>query len=193
MLSEEQLIERCKKQDRAAQKILYNRYAGLMLAICMRYVYERSEAEDILQDAFLKVFLKIGEFAGRGSFEGWLKRVFVNTAITHYHKSSKHNKHHYEISDVQETKFENEKYSESEFTRDELFSVVNSLPEGYKIVFNLYAIEGYKHKEIGKLLNIDINTSKSQYSRAKKLIRKKLNHLKQEALKNTEEQKKILD
>jgi len=187
MLSEDQLIEKCKKQDRAAQKILYDRYAGLMLAICMRYVYERSEAEDILQEGFLKIFLKIGEFEGRGSFEGWLKRIFVNTAITHYHKSSKHNKNHYEISDVQENKFEKQKYNEAEFTRDELFNVVNSLPEGYRIVFNLYAIEGYKHKEIGKLLNIDINTSKSQYSRAKKLIRKKLNHLKKEAKKRTDE------
>ena len=186
MLSEEQLIERCKKQDRAAQKILYDRYAGLMLAICTRYVFERSEAEDILQEGFLKIFLKIGEFEGRGSFEGWLKRVFVNTAITHYHKSSKHNKYHYEIGDVQETKFENIKYSESEFTKDELLNVVNSLPEGYKVVFNLYAIEGYKHKEIGKLLNIDINTSKSQYSRAKKLIRKKLSYLKKEAVKSND-------
>ena len=189
MLSEDQLIERCKKQDRAAQKILYNQYAGLMLAICMRYVYERSEAEDILQEGFLKVFQKINKFEGRGSFEGWLKRVFVNTAITHYHKSSKHNKYHYEIGDVQETKFENIKYSESEFTKDELFNVVNSLPEGYKVVFNLYAIEGYKHKEIGKLLNIDINTSKSQYSRAKKLIRKKLNSLKKEVIKSTDSTK----
>ncbi len=186
MISEDQLIERCKKQDRAAQKILYDRYAGLMLAICTRYVYERSEAQDILQEGFLKIFLKISEFEGRGSFEGWLKRVIINTAITHYHKSSKHNKYHYEISDVQETRFETEKYSESEFTRDELFNVLNSLPEGYKVVFNLYAIEGYKHKEIGKLLNIDINTSKSQYSRAKKLIRKKLNQLQKEAIKNTD-------
>ncbi|MEN8120851.1 MAG: sigma-70 family RNA polymerase sigma factor [Bacteroidota bacterium] len=186
MLSEDQLIERCKKQDRAAQKILYDRYAGLMLAICMRYVYERSEAEDILQEGFLKIFLKIDEFEGRGSFEGWLKRVFVNTAITHYHKNSKYNKYHYEISDVQETKFEKETYNESEFTSEELFNVVNSLPEGYKMVFNLYAIEGYKHKEISKLLKIDINTSKSQYSRAKKVIRKKLSQLKKEAKKKTD-------
>jgi len=187
MLGEEELIERCRNKDSKAQKILYDRYAGLMLGICMRYVYERAEAEDILQEGFLKIFTKITEFEGRGSFEGWLKRVFVNTAITHYHKSSKHNKYHYEIGDVQESKFEKETYTESEFTRDELFKVVDSLPEGYKMVFNLYAIEGYKHKEISKLLEIDINTSKSQYSRAKKLIRKKLNQFKKEAKKNTEQ------
>ncbi len=181
MMNEQQLIEQCKKQNSKAQKILYDRYAGLFLGICMRYVYERSEAEDILQEGFLKIFTKIKEFEGRGSFEGWMKRVIVNTAITHYHRNSKHNKHHYDIGDVQETKFENETYKESEFTGDELLKVINSLPEGYKMIFNLYAIEGYKHKEISALLKIDINTSKSQYSRAKKLIRKKLEHLKKEA------------
>ncbi len=183
MLSEEQLIEKCKKQDRAAQKVLYDKYAGLMLGICMRYVYERAEAEDILQEGFLKVFLKIGKFEGRGSFEGWLKRVFVNTAITHYHKNSKYNKYHYEIGEMYDTKFEKGNYKEAEFTRSELFDVINELPTGYKMVFNLYAIEGYKHKEISKLLKIDINTSKSQYSRAKKAIRKKLIHLKKEVIK----------
>ena len=94
MVSEEQLIEKCRNNDLVAQKMLYDRYAPIMLGICMRYVYERSEAEDILQEGFLKIFTKIGEFEGRGSFEGWMKRVFVNTAITHYHKNSKHNKYH---------------------------------------------------------------------------------------------------
>jgi RNA polymerase sigma-70 factor (ECF subfamily) len=154
--------------------MLYDRYAPIMLGICMRYVYERSEAEDILQEGFLKIFTKIGEFEGRGSFEGWMKRVFVNTAITHYHKNSKHNKYHYDIDDVQIPKNEKPAYGESEFTHEELFNIIHSLPEGYKLVFNLYALEGYKHKEIAEMLEIDINTSKSQYSRAKKLIRKKL-------------------
>ncbi|MBN1252062.1 MAG: sigma-70 family RNA polymerase sigma factor [Bacteroidales bacterium] len=174
MLSEEQLIERCKNQDRTAQKVLYDKYAAQMLGICARYVFERSEAEDILQEGFLKIFLKISEFEGRGSFEGWMKKVFVNTAITNYHKSSKYNKNHYDINEVQELKFENKTYNESDYTPEELSKIIHSLPEGYKLVFNLYAIEGYKHKEIAKLLEIDINTSKSQYSRAKKLIRKKL-------------------
>ena len=186
MMNEQELIEQCKKQNSKAQKILYDRYAGLFLGICMRYVYERSEAEDILQEGFLKIFTKIKEFEGRGSFEGWMKRVIVNTAITHYHKNLKHNTYHYDIGEVQESKFENEKYKDSEFTGDELLKVINSLPEGYKMIFNLYAIEGYKHKEISTLLKIDINTSKSQYSRAKKLIRKKLSQLKREAKKEKE-------
>jgi RNA polymerase sigma-70 factor, ECF subfamily len=174
MISEDQLIERCRNNDRAAQKILYNKYAGLMLAICRRYVFEKSEAEDILMEGFLKIFTKIGEFEGRGSFEGWMKRIFVNTAITNYHKSSKHNKNHYDIEEVYITKSEKPAFGESEFTQEELFNIIHSLPDGYKLVFNMYALEGYKHKEIADLLEIDINTSKSQYSRAKKLIRKKL-------------------
>jgi RNA polymerase sigma factor (sigma-70 family) len=177
MMSEEQLIERCRKNDRTAQKILYDKYAGLMLAICRRYVFEKSEAEDILMEGFLKIFTKIGEFEGRGSFEGWMKRVFVNTAITNYHKNLKHNKNHFDIDEVHITKSEKPSYGESEFTQEELFNIIHSLPEGYKLVFNMYALEGYKHKEIAELLEIDVNTSKSQYSRAKKLIRKKLEAL----------------
>jgi len=187
MITEKQLIEKCRKNDRAAQKILYDRYSPIMLGICMRYVYERSEAEDILQEGFLKIFTKVSEFEGRGSFEGWMKRIFVNTAITHYHKNSKHNKYHYDIDDVKIPKNEKPAYGESEFTREELFNIIHSLPEGYKVVFNLYALEGYKHKEIAEMLKIDINTSKSQYSRAKKLIRKKLESLGQIAIANDEE------
>jgi RNA polymerase sigma factor (sigma-70 family) len=135
MISEDLLIEKCRNNDRAAQKLLYDTYAPIMLGICLRYVYERSEAEDILQEGFLKIFTKIGEFEGRGSFEGWMKRVFVNTAITHYHKNSKHNKYHYDIDDVQIPKSEKPAYGESEFTREELFNIIHSLPEGYKLVF----------------------------------------------------------
>jgi RNA polymerase sigma factor (sigma-70 family) len=174
MIGEDELIERCRKNDRTAQKMLYDKYAGLMLAICRRYVFEKSEAEDILMEGFLKVFTKINEFEGRGSFEGWMKRIFVNTAITNYHKSSKHNKNHFDIEEIQIRKSEKPSYGESEFTHEELFRIIHSLPEGYKIVFNMYALEGYKHKEIADMLGIDINTSKSQYSRAKKLIRKRL-------------------
>jgi len=174
MLSEDQLIDRCRKNDRTAQKMLYDKYSASMLGICLRYVYERSEAEDILQEGFLKIFTKINEFEGRGSFEGWMKRVFINTAITLYHKNSKHNKNHYNIDDAYVAKNEKPVFDDAEFTNEELINIIHSLPKGYKLVFNMYAIEGYKHKEIAEMLNIDINTSKSQYSRAKKLIRKKL-------------------
>ncbi len=178
MMTEEELIEKCIANNRKAQKILYNMYAPIMLGICLRYVYERSEAEDILQEGFLKVFTKIKEFARRGSFEGWMKRIFVNTAITHYHKNTKYNKNHYQIDNLNVKDDSSFVYGETEFTKDELLKVIQGLPKGYGLVFNLYAIDGYKHKEIAELLKIDINTSKSQYSRAKSLIRKRLTAIK---------------
>lgn len=191
MISEDQLIEKCRNNDRAAQKMLYDKYASLMLAICRRYVFEKSEAEDILMEGFLKIFTKIKEFEGRGSFEGWMKRIFVNTAITNYHKSAKHNKNHYDIDEVNVVKSEKPAFGESEFTHEELFKIIHSLPQGYKIVFNLYALEGYKHKEIAEMLEIDINTSKSQYSRARKLIRKKLEVLGMGKISFSEEEKEF--
>ncbi len=97
-----------------------------------------------------------------------MKRIIVNTAITHYHKNSKHNKYHYDIDNVKVNNSENPAFGESEFTNEELFNIIHSLPEGYKLVFNLYALEGFKHKEIAEMLKIHINTSKSQYSRSKK-------------------------
>ncbi len=171
-MSEEELIRKCIANDSKAQKILYEMYAPIMLGICVRYVYERSEAEDILQEGFVKVFTNIKNFGRRGSFEGWMKRIFVNTAITHYHKNLRHHKNHYVVDNVKD---KNETvYGSSEFTQDELLKVIHSLPDGYRMVFNLYAIEGYKHREIAKMLKIDVSTSKSQYSRARNLIRKKL-------------------
>ncbi len=106
-MNEQELIDQCKKQNSKAQKILYDKYSSLMLGMCMRYVYERSEAEDILQEGFLKIFTKITEFKGKGSFESWMRRIIINTAITHYHKNTKYNKYHYDIDEVHETKFKN--------------------------------------------------------------------------------------
>lgn len=183
-MSEDELIEKCIANDRSAQKMLYDMYAPIMLGICIRYVYERSEAEDILQEGFLKVFNNIKEFGRRGSFEGWMKRIFINTAITHYHKNTKHNKYHYVVENFNIKDKSSTMYGDSEFTKDELLEVIQSLPSGYKMVFNLFAVEGYKHKEIAKMLKIDINTSKSQYSRAKSIIRKKLSDIKDKENRN---------
>ena len=170
------IIRLCLKNDRAAQKQLYEIYSPVLFGICIRYVTESSDAEDILQEGFYKILTKISEFSGRGSFEGWMKRIMINTAITHYHKNKKHD-YHYDISEIQEIKIEGNSYDTNNFTKDELIGVINKLPAGYKMVFNLYAIEGYKHKEIAEKLNVDINTSKSQYSRARKLLQKKLKDL----------------
>lgn len=172
MLSLEELIVGCQKDKRKAQKELYDRYAPVLLGVCMRYAKDSSEAEDVLQEGFIKIFDKIKLFNGQGSFEGWMRKLMVNTAISNYRKNLKR----YYKADIDEPQVQGmtSEKSNLEFTKDELMQVINSLPDGYRMVFNLYAIEGYKHKEIGELLEIDETTSKSQYSRAKKQIQKKL-------------------
>ncbi len=188
MLDEKEIIEGCCRNDRKAQKALYERYASVLLAVCIRYSGKRGEAEDILQDGLIKIYFNIKDFAGKGSLINWMKKIMVNTAITHYHRNLKH-QYHQDIDDIREMDIEGSSLNTSEFTREELFNVIKELPDGYRVVFNLYAIEGYKHKEIAEKLEIDVNTSKSQYSRAKGLIRKKLGTLNKIAVKADEQGK----
>jgi RNA polymerase sigma factor (sigma-70 family) len=170
------MIEGCARHDRKAQQVLYDKYSRLLLGVCLRYASDKAEAEDILQDSFLKIFFNIEEYSGTGSFIGWLRKVAVNTAITHYHKNLKY-RYHVDIDDYVSVETGTTSFEEDLFTSDELFKVLNELPTGYRMVFNLYAVEGYKHKEIAEMLGIDTNTSKSQYSRAKAVIREKLENL----------------
>ena len=183
MIDLSKIIERCKSQDRKAQKELYDVYSPVLFGICIRYSKSSTDAEDILQEGFVKIFTKINNFKGDGSFEGWMRRIIVNTAISHYHKNKKHNDN-YDITEINETDVDGYSYNSDEYTKEELLSVIDNLPAGYKMVFNLYAIEGYKHKEIGEMLNINANTSKSQYSRAKEKIREKLNQISTIKIKN---------
>jgi RNA polymerase sigma-70 factor (ECF subfamily) len=176
MVNDLEIIKGCAEHDRKAQQMLYDKYSRFLLGICMRYATDRSEAEDILQDSFLKIFFSIGDFSGTGSFAGWMRKVAVNTAITHYHKNLKH-RYHIEIEEYVSVETGTSSFEEDLFTSDELFKVMNDLPAGYRMVFNLYAVEGYKHKEIADMLGIDTNTSKSQYSRAKAVLRDKLDKL----------------
>ena len=125
--------------------------------------------------------------AGKVSFINWMKKIMVNTAITHYHRNLKHH-YHQDIEDIRETDIEGTSLDTAEFNREELFNVIKELPHGYRMVFNLYAVEGFKHKEIARMLEIDVNTSKSQYSRARGLIRKKLGSLKKIAEKIDEQE-----
>ncbi len=179
MLDEIEIIKRCKKNDSRAQKKLYDTYSPVLFGICLRYASDYNEAEDVLQEAFIKILTKINKYQGTGSFEGWMKRIVVNTAITNFHQAGKH-KHHYDIVDIQDSSLGPREYKDLDYTQEELLGVIHSLPEGYKMVFNLYAIEGYKHKEIADMLEIDVSTSKSQYSRARKLIQKRLEELSEE-------------
>lgn len=174
-----QIIKKCKKNDRIAQKMLYEKYSSLFLGICMRYAKDKAEAEDILQDGFLKIFMNITQYSGTGSFEGWMKRIIVNTAITNYHQNIKHYFHE-EIDKVKDLEADTDFYvNDNDFSKDELMDIIQQLPEGYRVVFNLYVMEGYKHKEIAEILNIDQGTSKSQFARAKKIIQAKLSMLKE--------------
>ncbi len=176
MISDQQIISGCARHDRKAQKMLYDKYSRFLLGICLRFATDRAEAEDILQECLLKIYFNIKEFNGTGSFIGWLRKVAVNTAITHYHKNLKF-RYNIDIDEFALSETGGSCFEEDFFTSDELYKVLNDLSAGYRMVFNLYAIEGYKHKEIAKILEIDTNTSKSQYSRAKAVIRDKLEKL----------------
>jgi RNA polymerase sigma factor (sigma-70 family) len=176
MMSDQQIIDGCAKHDRKAQQVLYDKYSRFLLGVCLRYASDKAEAEDILQDSFLKIFFNIKDYSGTGSFIGWLRKVVVNTAITHYHKNLKY-RYHVEIEEYVSVETGVMSFEEDFYTSDELYKVLNELPTGYRMVFNLYAVEGFKHKEIAEILGIDTNTSKSQYSRAKAVLRDKLEKL----------------
>lgn len=176
LMSDQQIIEGCVRHDRKAQQELYNQYSRFLLGVCMRYAVDKSEAEDILQESFLKIFFNIKDYSGTGSFIGWLRKVAVNTAITHYHRNLKY-RYHVEIEEFVSLETGQTSFEEDFFTSEELYKVLNDLPAGYRMVFNLYAVEGYKHKEIADMLGIDTNTSKSQYSRARAAIRERLDKL----------------
>lgn len=170
--TEKELIKRCLDNDNAALKELYDAYAPKMFGVCLRYAKNEMEAEDILQDGFIKIFSNLHRFKYEGSFEGWLRRTFVNTAINNYKKNLKHARE-MDIDDVEAENLKDEKVLDR-ISADEILAIVQSLPEGYKVVFNLNVIEGYTHKMIGQMLNVSENTSKSQLLRAKRLLREKI-------------------
>ncbi len=173
------IIKLCKKKNKKAQRKLYEIYSPILFGICLRYGTDSDDAEDILQKAFIKILTKINQYQEKGSFEGWMKKIVVNTAISHYHKNKRHRQNYdiTEINNVPESFTTQNSYGESEFTLDELLQTIQSLSRGYRTVFNLYAIEGYKHKEIAEMLGINISTSKSQYLRAKQTLQIKLEAL----------------
>lgn len=160
--------------------MLYAKYAPTMLGICMRYARNKSEAEDILQDGFLKVFINLKTFRGEGSFEGWLKRIMVNTAITHNKQSMKH-QYHTDIDVIEEKLLvdenENDELTNIKLPQETLINMIQNLPEGYRTVFNLYVFENFTHKEISEMLDISVNTSKSQLSKARRNLVSKITQL----------------
>jgi len=171
-MNEEILVKKCIEGDNRAQKKLFDLFAPKLFGVCLRYMKDHDLAQDTLQDGFVKIFTKLSDYNGKGSFEGWMRRIVVNTCLDQLRKDQKL-KMNTSIDDVSFLVKDNH-WIEEELTAKDLLKLVESLPDGYRVVFNMFAIEGYSHKEIAEQLNISENTSKSQFSRAKSHLRKKL-------------------
>jgi len=168
MINEKELAEECCRHNRHAQKELYRLYSPKMRGICLRYAKDADEAKDIMQEGFIKVYQNINKFSGSGSLEGWIRRIIVNTAITQINKSKKH-KQNMQISNENEmvVEEENEDLLSANFSQELLLKALNNLSEDFRLVFNLYFIEEYSHKEIAELLGINENTSRTRLIRAR--------------------------
>lgn len=167
--TEEQIRQGCVKGDRKFQHLLYNMFSSKMFAVCLRYTNEYNAAQDLLQEGFVKVFKHIDKFRGEGSFEGWVRRIFVNTAIEHYRKQV----NLYALHDGEKGNYEYyEENALETLKHQDILKMIQKLSDGYRTVFNLYVIEGFSHKEIGDMMGISEGTSKSQLARARYLLQK---------------------
>lgn len=171
-MTDERLVKGCVDGDPVAQKALYQQYARKMMSICMRYASNRDQAQDILQDGFVKVFQKMDHYRGEGPLGGWIARTMVNTALDHIRR----NKPYDQSLDLTEAEhlYSEDEHVLSGMSTDELMDLIQALPAGYRTVFNLFAIEGYPHKDIAGMLGISENTSKSQFMKARAYLRKLL-------------------
>jgi RNA polymerase sigma-70 factor (ECF subfamily) len=171
-MTDEQMVAGCLKGEPIAQKALYQVYARKMMSICMRYAHNREQAQDILQDGFVKVFQKMDHFRADGPLGGWIARTMVNTALDHIRRNKPFD-HSLDLTEAEHLHAEDEQ-AVSAMTTSELMELIQALPPGYRTVFNLFAIEGYPHKEIAGMLGISENTSKSQFMKARAYLRKLL-------------------
>ncbi len=172
-VTEKQLIESCLKNERKAQKELYELYSRKMMGVCLRYTGDSETAKDMLQDGFIKIFASLASFQFNGSFEGWMRRIFVNTCLEHLRKNDV-------LHDAADLEHSAAPLSESNFSvvetlsaRD-LLKIIGELPNGFRMIFNMYEIEGYSHKEIADALGITESTSRSQLTRAKQLLKNRI-------------------
>jgi RNA polymerase sigma factor (sigma-70 family) len=166
-ITESDLISGCIDGNRRMQEELYNRFSPRMYAVCLRYASNAEEAQDILQEGFIKIFKKLDTFRGEGSFEGWIRRIFVNTAIEHFRRK----RYLTPVTEKEENTIEG-KYTSAldDLAAKDIMALVQELSPGYRTVFNMYVVEGYSHKEIADMLGISEGTSKSQLSRAKVIL-----------------------
>ena len=171
--TEEEIIRGCKAEERQSQKALYVRFSAKMYGVCLRYSKNREEAEDLLQDGFVKVFNHIHQYSGTGSFEGWIRRIMVNTALESLRKK-KIEYSSFDVMDAEDSNFENAPEAFSKISANDLLEFVRQLPDGYRTIFNLFAIEGYQHNEIAEMLDISEGTSRSQLARARQILQEKI-------------------
>ena len=168
-MSLKELIDKCKKGDRKAQEQLYRQYSNILFGICLKYSRNKTEAEDSLHDSFMTIFEKIGQYKSKGSFEGWIKRITINTVLQKYRKE--------EYLKVVSDNVEEEVEVESVYTDiglQTLLKYIQELPNKYRMTFNLYVLDGYSHKEISSILGTSTGTSKSNLARARMILKEKI-------------------
>ncbi len=167
-MTEEAILQGCIKNNQAAQKALYQKYSAKMLVVCYRYAHNREDAEDMLQEGFIKIFYQIHTFENRGALEGWIRRIIVHTCINHLKKNKRFNE---SVDLIHASSIQvREENIPSIIQAKEIVECIRLLPLGYRTVLNLYAIEGYSHREISNMLDIEESTSRSQYTRAKAML-----------------------
>lgn len=166
----EELIIKCKKQDATAQEALYRKYSNTLFSICLKYSPNYAEAQDNLQDSFITIFRRIEQFKGKGSFEGWIKRITVNTALQKYRKQRV-----FDITNEEKIEDEDVVVEDTSVPLDFLLKIIQELPARYRLVFTLYVLDGYSHKEVAEMLGISDGTSKSNLARARVILKQKIN------------------
>lgn len=175
MISEQELIERCKKKDRLAQKLLFEKYAHKMMGVCIRYAKNSEDARDLLHDGFYKVLIKIGSFKGNSKLETWMTRVFINTALNKQ-RHGRNKFYHDSFEEKHEVGLENTEHQPRyDVEPNDVIKALNELPDIYRIVLNMYAIDNLSHKEIADQLDISVGSSKSRLSRGRVLLNELLN------------------
>ncbi len=172
-MNEEQLVKKCLEKDTLAQKQLFDFYSKRMMGVCLRYAKDSEEAQDVLQMGFIKVFEKLEMYKHQGSLEGWIRKIIVNTALDNIRK----NKKLMNNVEIDKVDYQLQNYDENvlgSLSAQDLLRVIQEMPTGFRTVFNMFAIEGFSHKEIAEKLNISVSTSKSQFSRARVYLQKRL-------------------
>ncbi|MEM1339382.1 MAG: RNA polymerase sigma factor [Bacteroidota bacterium] len=168
-MSLEELIKRCKEQNRKAQEELYRKYSGVLFGMCLKYSRNKTEAEDNLHDSFMTIFDKIGQYNSRGSFEGWMKRITVNTVLQKYRKER-----HLDVVSENVGEEVDIDTHDAPISLSRLLSFIQELPNKYRLTFNLYVLDGYSHKEISEMLGTSTGTSKSNLARARMILKEKI-------------------